>query len=239
MTETTEHAPRRVKAAILRTLADAAHPRLEAPNLAHRFNMTVEDVHAIATAHGGIEQPARMLRAAEALEKGIQPVDAPDDEPTLSPRARGGVICQNGGLPTPPNIPAGSSVEHVAKIVLAEAAQSQKARTRNLAQRIRNQLADLQVLLDKERMAAAAEEKAAEEKAQARAEVERLERQLREAKAKLTGKAATTAAASDGGPTSKEIRAWARENGVHCPATGIVPTSVRDAYTAAHQGGAA
>jgi Lsr2 len=35
-------------------------------------------------------------------------------------------------------------------------------------------------------------------------------------------------------PKASEIRAWAKENGVECPAKGKVPQVVRDAYDAAH-----
>jgi len=86
------------------------------------------------------------------------------------------------------------------------------------------------------REAAAAER----EKVEARAEVERLEKELAEAKAKLTGKKPATPKPAGGTPdgvrasgpvpSAAEIRAWAAANDVECPARGIVPNAVRAAY---------
>lgn len=36
------------------------------------------------------------------------------------------------------------------------------------------------------------------------------------------------------GPSTKEIRDWARSNGIECPERGVIPTSVREAFAAAH-----
>ena len=41
-------------------------------------------------------------------------------------------------------------------------------------------------------------------------------------------------AGSGSGPTPKEIREWARENGHDVPDRGRIPTEVREAYDAAH-----
>lgn len=41
-------------------------------------------------------------------------------------------------------------------------------------------------------------------------------------------------AASSGGPSAAEIRAWARENGHDVPERGRVSAEVREAYAAAH-----
>jgi hypothetical protein len=82
-----------------------------------------------------------------------------------------------------------------------------------------------------------AERRAAEaEKAAARAEVQRLEQQLRDAKAKLRGTTATTATPStaSNGPAAADIRAWAAEHDVACPPVGRVPAAVREAYETAH-----
>lgn len=40
--------------------------------------------------------------------------------------------------------------------------------------------------------------------------------------------------ASSGGPTTKEIREWARENGHDVPERGRVAAEIREAYDAAH-----
>lgn len=75
-----------------------------------------------------------------------------------------------------------------------------------------------------------------EDRAAARAEVERLETELAAAKARLTGRPA--APATDRAPDNSEVRAWAEAAGVPCPARGRIPGTVRDAYDAAHTGAA-
>lgn len=73
-----------------------------------------------------------------------------------------------------------------------------------------------------------------DEKAEARAEVERLEAELAEAKAKLRRPPSIGQPDVD----SKKVRAWAAENGVDCPKVGRVPQHVVAAYETA-QGEAA
>lgn len=90
----------------------------------------------------------------------------------------------------------------------------------------------------------------AEEKAAARAEVERLEQQLRDAKAKLRRPVGTRSSKPAGGShgrglvtaaqleelgvSSKEVRTWAHDNNTDCPNTGRLPVRVLDAWKAAH-----
>lgn len=45
---------------------------------------------------------------------------------------------------------------------------------------------------------------------------------------------ATSSAAATGGPSAKEIREWARDNGFDVPERGRVSAEVREAYDAAH-----
>jgi hypothetical protein len=196
MTETAEHTPRRVKAAILRALAGSAHPKLEAPNLAHRFNMTVEDVKAVAAAHGGIEQPTRLLKAAKVLEQDGQPVA---QAPVPDARRSGGQVQTPPAPPTyPQRPPEPGSLEQL----LARADKSSKARTRNAAAKILGLVDGLRQVVEAEaaerrekaRVAEerrAAEAAAREERERARAEVEVLEKKLAKAKAKLRGKKTT------------------------------------------------
>jgi hypothetical protein len=78
---------------------------------------------------------------------------------------------------------------------------------------------------------------AAEERTAAAREIAVLERRLAEAKARLKtagGRRTSTAPARAGEPTAKEIRAWAKENGIACNAKGHIPASVREQYDAAH-----
>lgn len=117
------------------------------------------------------------------------------------------------------------------------------ARVRRAAKKVRDAATALEEALAgvEERKRAAAREAAA--KAKARAEVERLERELAEAKARLKGSTpATTKAKSATSSTTSaaaRIRAWARDNGITCPAVGRVPAAVREQYEQAHTGSAA
>lgn len=107
--------------------------------------------------------------------------------------------------------------------LLSNGLASTRARTRKKAERARDLLHDLRVILNAE-----AEED--ERVAQASAEVERLTRELAEARARLRGSATISVS---GSVTAAELRAWARENGVECPPMGRVPAAVREAYEAA------
>lgn len=84
-----------------------------------------------------------------------------------------------------------------------------------------------------------ADEKAAQEaKAEALAEIERLKAQLAAAEAKAAEagvKLRKTAAKPSGGVPAKQVRAWARENGVDVPEHGRIPGDVLDKYEAAHR----
>ncbi|WP_165964225.1 histone-like nucleoid-structuring protein Lsr2 [Actinomadura sp. KC216] len=80
---------------------------------------------------------------------------------------------------------------------------------------------------------------AAVERIAAAREVAVLERRLAEAKARLKSAAGGRGTgrkdpAPTGGPTAKEIRAWAKKNGVDCPDRGKIPGPVREQYAAAH-----
>ena len=48
------------------------------------------------------------------------------------------------------------------------------------------------------------------------------------------GRARTKSAVSTSGPSPKEVREWARENGHDVPDRGRIPAEVREAYDAAH-----
>lgn len=103
--------------------------------------------------------------------------------------------------------------------LIAEGKTSAIGRVRKAAERAENALQALADILDETRATEAA-----------RREIERLEQELRDAKAKLRG--GTPAAKTDDGPNRdpKVVRAWAAEHGVDCPATGRVPRVVVDAY---------
>ena len=44
----------------------------------------------------------------------------------------------------------------------------------------------------------------------------------------------STSGSAAGGPSAKEVREWARENGHDVPERGRIPAEVREAYDAAH-----
>lgn len=53
-----------------------------------------------------------------------------------------------------------------------------------------------------------------------------------EAGRKVTGSRKTTGTSS--GPLPKDVREWAKENGLDVPARGRIPASITEAYQAAH-----
>ena len=68
-------------------------------------------------------------------------------------------------------------------------------------------------------------------KAELRAERDRLKRQLADVEAALRAPASKPAQQTR---DWKQIRAWAADNNIDCPATGKVPNAVVDAYDQAH-----
>lgn len=120
--------------------------------------------------------------------------------------------------------------------LLHMATESHKASTRNLGTKISGLLADLTQRLndeETERLARIAAKREAQQKAKRIAE-------LKAELAQLTGKTAKAKEASRGTsstagePTAKQIREWAADKGIECPAVGRVPANVREAYDQAH-----
>jgi hypothetical protein len=110
-------------------------------------------------------------------------------------------------------------------VLLAEAAKHGKASIRRKGERIAEMLTELSETLRAER-------EDAERRSAALKEVNRLERQLAEARAKLKGR---TILDVDSSVSAAELRAWASRNGYECPARGRVPSAVREAYEAAQE----
>jgi hypothetical protein len=110
--------------------------------------------------------------------------------------------------------------------LIANGVASTRARTRKKAERAGALIDELRDLLNAE----CAED---ERREKARKDVERLERQLAEAKALLRG--GPVAIDVDGGVTAAELREWAKANGVECPDRGRVPAAVREAFDAAEE----
>lgn len=158
-----------------------------------------------------------------------------------------GAVIPSGTVMTGgPFVPApetGAEIRPAQRDVIAEGKAHSAVRVQRAAVKAEVALATLVDLLNATREEEAAKRKAEAEKAAARAEVERLEQQLADAKAKLRGPARVAAVAvvapNQAGASAKEIRAWAEDAGVDCPTVGKVPARVVDAYLAAHQEGAA
>lgn len=97
----------------------------------------------------------------------------------------------------------------------------------------------LKTLLHEDQEKNAEKRRQAAEKAAAKAEVDRLTRELAAAREKLHGPKPSTpkdvsAAPTDGGSMAAQMRAWAREHGIACSPRGMVPVAVREAYETAH-----
>ncbi|MGW5930590.1 Lsr2 family DNA-binding protein [Streptomyces anulatus] len=111
------------------------------------------------------------------------------------------------------------------------------AAVRNRANRITTDLAEL----TERRNTEAAQREAEQKVAQARAELERAQEELRTVKAgtRTTTAAPTPVRAGAGSGRTREelaaIRAWARENGHQVADAGMVRRSVLEAFDAAHQ----
>lgn len=156
-----------------------------------------------------------------AMEKWLHRHDAYDLWTSMKRREPAGT---HNNSKTPPRVVAAADGTAV---LLAEAKQSTRKRTRSKAERIDTLLGELRQALTAEQ----AEDRAA---AEARAEIERLERELSEARAKLRGVAAPvrTDRASD-------IRAWAAQHDLECSSTGRIPADIRKAYESAREADAA
>lgn len=117
-----------------------------------------------------------------------------------------------------------TSVDTIAAVIAA-ASRSSRTRTKNKAARLAEMVDELRATIEAER----AEDDLRES---ARKEIERLERQLREAKSRLRGDGGSTTLSVDSSVSAAELRRWAASNGIDCPAVGRVPATVREAFAA-------
>ena len=128
--------------------------------------------------------------------------------------------------------PSGADRKKVASVatidpiaaLLDQATKAKSARIRKAADKARSLVDDIRTSLAQE----IEDEKRA---AAARRDIERLERELAEAKARLKGGKATVEVGS--GIPAAELRAWAKQNGIECSPMGRIPATVREAYEAA------
>lgn len=224
----------RLRIKILRALAAARFPREAIGAVALNNKLTVDDVKALVAQYGW-PNAAQMAEAALELAGGGTPTPAPPKQVakqvSAEPVARGDVI-----VPAPEP----SAVFQLAEAqpstndgILAAAERSEKARTRRLATKVREQLAELRGLVNTEETERKATAAAAAEKARLRGEVEKLEAELAEKRAALKKAGGVAAATQPSVVDSKAVRAWAAENGIECKPFGRVSPDVVAAYDAA------
>lgn len=214
-----------------------------------RFAATVThlpqaDVDAIADEYGWPDLDKvrwaidELTAAGSVIPSRVDRTPAPAPEPRPTPAARHNLSVARRPAPTATPTPEPvRTVTPSANELIVAASRSTRKRTQALGVKVAGLLGDLAKALREEEEAETAAREAAEAKVRNAKRIAELEAEL----AKLKGKTTTAAkpAATTDGPTSKEIRTWAAQNGVTCPPVGRVPATVRQAYDNAHAGNAA
>lgn len=219
----------RLRIRILRALAASRFPREAIGAIAANNNLTAEDVKALVADYG-FPDAAKMAEAALELVAGGKPTPAPPVPVAAAPAPVQAPRPTVSLAPTPAVMPAtGDRTE----ALLTKAEKSDKARTRRLATKVREQLAELLGLVNSEEAERQATAAAAAEKARLRDEVEKLEAELAQKRAALKKSGGAAPATSSPAVDSKAVRAWAAENGVECKPFGRVSPEVVAAYEAA------
>lgn len=207
--------------------------------------LSEEQVRDVATTHGYPREDS-MRRAIGILEKqsdatadlapkpeAPRPAAATGTRPPVAAAAPRPATTSPSSVTAPEARPVGPPDE--IQVLLNTAKGHPSKRIQNAANRVFDDLDRLRALIREDQEKHAARRQAEAEKAQVRAEVERLQRQLADAKAKLRGTSSATTPTRDGGPSIAEIRAWAKANGVECPGRGRLPAAVHEAYEAAQE----
>lgn len=143
---------------------------------------------------------------------------------SLNPEARTTPSPAPAAAPTPirPVRPDGSDT---VRATLRRAIQSGQPKMRRLADRIDDLIGELETLLGEH-----------ERTAELREEARKLEQRLAEIKSQLSRKRPSPESAGDAAPATSQVRAWAHDAGVECPARGRIPARVMEAYQAAVTG---
>lgn len=191
--------------------------------IAAATGMSQDAVMSVATKHG-YPRPESMERAIGILEAEIEKgSDLTSHEPVRVERApRRPVTVVEG--PPPAHV-----VRHEEIRMLIDGAKGHPSKVvQRQADRVLDAIAKLRTLIREDEKEHAEKRKAAEEKAAAKAEVERLKKQLEAAKAKLRP------AVPNGNSDAARIRDWAREHNIDVPGVGRIPRDVREAYETAH-----
>lgn len=169
---------------------------------------------------------ARAAHVVEDLEAGRTPTPPPaeaDPEPVSAPPPVPTIEDLEAAVYQPDFGPVPRSFEEL----LAAADASGIPAATKLADRLRQDVDELAVLLA-----------AARAEAAARAKVEQLRAELAAAEAELNSITRTSGRAPSTLPPGldpKAVRAWALERGLACPTHGRIPKDVVAAYQAAHQ----
>lgn len=200
-----------------------------------------DQVLDIASRHG-YPDVDKIAWAVDVLEKKLADADAlPDRTGEKRPDERPVRLANTTPTrPAPTTTPTASTAAprpDGIQALIATAKSHDSKRIQNAADKVLDGLGRLRTLMHEDEEKHAARRAAAAEKAEARAEVERLQQQLAKARAKLRGNAGPVGVgkASAAGPSAADVRAWAAENDVACPAVGRVPSAVREAYDDAHR----
>lgn len=215
---------------VLKALAAAQYPAQAIGSVAGNNGLTVADVRSLVDGYG-YPDPREMSRFAFELEgKTPPPAPQPDRKEVLR---QGGVIAPI--TPARPPAPPVVTVRPVDSLqsVIDAGLKSAKHRTRKLAEKVRADAAELRSTVNAEREEREAAEKKAAEEALLRLEVDQLEKELAEKRAKL-GQTKPLRSRDSGGQ-SKAIRAWAAEQGIAVGASGRISAELRAAYHKAHE----
>lgn len=211
---------------VLRALAASTYPKEAIGPIAANNGQTVDDVRSLVKDYGYPDK-SEMARFVIELSGG----EVAHPEPPRTPLH---VVDVNAGGPTSSTTSSSYRIE----TLLNAGDKSSKARTRRLAVKIREQVAELLGLVNSESAEREAAEKAGAEKAALLAEVKKLEQQLAAKKAALRGPAkparSVAAPAKSTSTRNGAIRAWAAGQGIECTAYGRVPAAVVAAYDAEH-----
>lgn len=213
---------------ILKHLAGGKHVQV----VATIVHLDSEIVRQVAQSHG-YPDLEKLKWAVDVVQKNIDDARTADIPKGTAPSPR---VASVPSQPTTAAAPTSAPAKpDEFRVLINTAKNHDRARIQKLADRILDDLAKLRGLIDAEQEAYQARQRVAQEKAVARAEVERLEQQLREAKAKLhPSKKTSTSESTDDGASASEVRSWAIQQGIEVPGRGRLPQEVRDAYDEAH-----
>lgn len=179
----------------------------------------------IARASGWPETDLRAL--AERNEIAVVPHDQQTAGPVRPATAAGHPVASASARP---------GLDRVLDRRVDDALTHPSKRVQAAARKVKDAMDHLDAALRDDEQRNAEKRRIAAEKQAAKAEVERLTAALAEAKAKLRkprphGQSSNTATVEGASPA--ELRAWAKANGVDCPAVGRVPQHIVDKWKAA------